>query len=382
MSLEAIEQAPPSMGTANLADSLEQALLGEPVETQQEVTQEVTPPAPEPVKTPAPTKVDPIKELEEVVPKEDDPNKLPIDEEDLEEKIEEIPKDKAGYRIQELKAEIKTQYKPKIAELEQTVAQKDARIEELQGANQELETLKAKISDYEMEMSVIRLEKTEAYKQQVSEPIRAEEAKAVAIADRYNLDQAQLFAALVEPNREKRNSALKEVINGLGMDDDDRDELRDIAKAVQPLFERQRELYNNADKALAELEARAEQESASQAAARAEARAKSTDLAAQRISDKIPFLKDIVGGVAGSVKETNFEKLDPLNQSYNALAGAALPKIAKQYASLLAERDKLLDEIASYSKATPRVGGGFATTASEDRPKNFGEAMIRGLGAV
>ena len=379
MALEPAEVATPSLTPQSTA--LEKSLLGglTPAAPAAPAAPEpVAPPAPEPV---APEPVTPLKEIEKLA---DPPDlgKLPIDDVEDDAPPEPVEKgDKVGRRIEALKTEIKATWKPKVAELEQTKAQLEAQLLELKGSSGTVEELRQKIASYETEMSVVKLERTEAFKETYQKPMDAIESKAREIAETYGLEIPKLFQAFAATEEKDRRALLKETLSGLEIDDDDRDLLRDLIRDAQPLYAKRDELYANADKALLELEARKEKETAEQASARAEERVRTTDLVVGRIASKLPFLKEIVSGVADTVKSTNLENVGVEMQTYNALAGETLPKVAKMVRELQNERDQLLDELAAYRKASPRIDGGFrAAAAGESKPKTLEAALLAGIG--
>ena len=380
MALEPTENTPTTDGGQTAISAMEAAFLAPseapaaaaptpPVVEAPPVVEETPPPA-------EPT--DPLKEIENAA----DPkvSKLPIDEEEPAAEPENTPppKDKAGYRIQELTKEIKNEWKPKVATLEQQIAERDARMAELKAQAEEAERLKEQLKSYEAEMSIVKLEKTPAYIKEVAEPFEKIQTKTDSIIETYSLDREKVYAAFAEPDEGKRRAALKEATAGLELDVDDQVELRALARDVQPLYAKRDELYANADKALAELAARSEQETAAQAAARAEDRAKAAELVAKRVVSSRPSLKAFISEtVIASVKDTDIDALDPQNKAYNHLAGLALPKLEVAYSKLIAERDKLLDEIAAFQKADPRVGDGLGHAGvGEGRPKTIEEALM------
>ena len=312
-----------------------------------------------------------------------DPNHVPLPFDDIEEPTpdEGTPDERVGRRIELLKGEIKSTWKPKVAELEETVKQRDSRLAELEAFAQEREDLIERVKTYEAEMSITKLEKTPAFIKEVTEPEGKIVGNAMKIIEHYGLSEKDIFAALEEPDAMKRSAAFKAATSGMDVDPDHAYELRKLADEAQTVLARRAELYQNADAALAELGARTEKETATQVAARAEERVKATDLVVERIAKKLPFLNDIVRGVADAAKGTNFEALDPQKQAYNVLMGEALPKLAVEHAKLMAERDRLLDELASYTKSSPRVDGGLARTgAGGTAPRSLAEAAAMAAG--
>jgi hypothetical protein len=390
MSLEAIapETAPAEIpAETGLAAALTNALMGSPEPTAPAVVvpepaAPVVPPVAAPATTPA--KPDPVEAPAKPDPAaEPDPNRLPIDEElePAKPTDEPIAKDKAGYRIQELKAEIATTYKPKIVELEQTVAQKDARILELEGVSTELEALRSFKSTYEKEMAVVELTKTEAYQTTVGTPLRAIADRAAEIAEAYGMDVDKTFAVIEGKTEAERRVALKELTSGLDLDDDDKFELRKLIADAQPLLEKKNELYANADKALLELQASREKETAVQAAERAGKRSEAAESIAKRVVDAMPFLKDAVPAVADEIKKIDPDALTDFDKVYNAMAGKLLGKAKLEILTIQRERDNLLDELEKYKGASPRVDGGFTGAPVGGTPHtSLGAALLAGLG--
>lgn len=355
-------------------------------------------PAPEPVPEPAPEpkpkskKKEPTgDEIDDLDLEEEDPkSKLPIDDLELEdEEPEEETKGKKAKppeqmirerRIEELTKEIKNVYKPKLEEAEETLKQRDARIQELEGFKEELETLRKVKEDYESEMSVVRLEKTDAFKKSVSEPLDAIEKKARVIAETYGIDEDKLWGAFAASEEVERRKILKDATAGLDIDPDDAFELRKLVSEAQPIFKERDKLFENATTALAELEARKEKETVQEAASRAKARVETTEAVASRIKAKLPFFNDVLGEVSDSVKDLDLQTVTPEKQAYYALAGASFPKIAKMYNDIVKERDSLIDDLASYSKASPRVSGNVQSPTTEKKT-DFAAAMAEALHA-
>lgn len=393
MALEPVpaETVDTSSQDGGLAASLTNALIGAPdpaaPQTPEPPAPEIPEAAPAEPAAPEPAKPqDPVKAVEEAVEGDDEEGiKLPIDE--VEEKEPEPAEpakteDKVGRRIEALKAEIKTEWKPKVAELESTLKQKDARIQELEGTQNELSELREKLKSYETEMSVVRLENTEAYRKTVAEPLTAIETRALKIAEEYGLEPSKVLDTIAEPDGARRKASLKSLTSGVEIDQFDLVELHNLAEQAQPIFGKRDELYRNADSALAELQARAEAEQQQQAAERAELRAKAAEVVSKRMTSKLPFFGDAVGAAVEKVKSTAFEAVDPNNQAYYMLAGEALPQIAKAHAALQKQVDELLDEVAAYRKSSPRVTGVPATEAPGKPRTDLGKALMAGMGLV
>ena len=312
-----------------------------------------------------------------------DPNHVPLPFDDIEEPAapdEGTSDERVGRRIEMLKAERKT-LNAHIAEKEETIKQRDSRLAELEAFATERDDLLERVKGYEAEMSIAKLEKTPAFIKEVTEPEGKIVGNAMKIIEHYGLSEKDIFAALEEPDAMKRSAAFKAATSGMDVDPDHAYELRKLADEAQTVLARRAELYQNADAALAELGARTEKETATQVAARAEERVKATDLVVERIAKKLPFLNAIVRGVADAAKGTNFEALDPQKQAYNVLMGEALPKLAVAHAKLQAQYDAALDEIAAFTKASPRVDGGLARSGPGGaQPRSLAEAAAMAAG--
>lgn len=314
-----------------------------------------------------------------------DPNHVPLPFDDIEDDkaVEDTaPDERVGKRIEILKNEIKATWKPRVAELEETVKQRDSRLAELEAFAKEREELLEAKKTWEAEMSVTKLEKTPAFIKSVTEPEARIVSETQKLITRYGLDAETIFGALVEADESKREALLKDATSGLDLSGKDSYSLYKLADEALMVVAKREELYQNADAALAELADKAEKETAAQAIQRAEERGKATDIVVDRISKKLPFVADMVREVAGTAKDTNFGELDVQKQAYSVMMGEAFPKLAVAHAKLQAQYDAALDEIASFTKANPRVDGGLSRTAAGgEPPRSMAEAAARAAGA-
>lgn len=385
MALEPVSDEPVTNTNveASFANTLQTAILGgEPSAADAPETPPApaaeTPPAPE---TPPTEPVDPLKAL--AGEEEPDKSKLPIEEEEPTEEPEPVTTDKAGKRIQALKEEIKTSYKPKIAELESTLSAKEARLAELEAQAARAKELEDQVSQMRQEMKVVELRRDPEFIKEVTEPLETLSNKVASIADTYGLDPSKLVNAIAEPDENKRRGLLKDVLSGVDVDIDHAIELRTIATKTHEIYAKEDALIKDAEGALAELAARREGETAAQAAARAEERGKAAEVAASAITKALPFLNELMPDLAKRVKDTPFETLDPTRAAYNALAGEALPKVKKELDLKQRELDEALDELSKYRKATPRASG--QTGAPPATPQRFIEldkALMAGAGMI
>lgn len=375
MPLEPIENIETIDAGQSSVNALEAALLTPsekptPVAPPVVTIEEVTPAKVEETTSDEP--LDPLDELGKSDEKEGKPS-LPI-----EGKTEELSAEiRAGKTIKAMKEEISTTWKPKVAELEQQIAERESRLEELRAQAEEATALKEKLESMEAEVSVVRLERTPAYIEAVVKPEQEIVDGARKIAEKYGIDTPKLFEAFEAGDEDECQEELDKLIDGLDVSRGDDHKLRSLIQKYLPVKAKKNELYDNADKALAELAARAEQETAAKAAERAVERTKSMDLVAKRITTAAPSLLNFVTeDVVKRAKDTDIDSLDTEKKVYNHLAGLTLPKLEKAYAKLIAERDNLLDEVAAYGKSNPRVGDNAANGAPTTRPRTLEEALL------
>jgi hypothetical protein len=342
-------------------------------------------PTPAPVETPpevtplAPTG-GPLAEIEEKPPE----SKLPIDDDEPEEAPpageQTEPKDKAGYRIQELKSEIKS-YEQQIAAERQAKAQLESQVAELKAKADLLAEMEQKVQSYEDEMSVVRLEKTQPYQEQVAKPIREIITSAIALADKYSIDSEELLEALEMSDQDAAEDKINELISGLELRPSDLTKVFGFRDKVQPLLAKRNEMFSRAEEVLREVEVSVERDREREALSRAEERRKVVPTVADRVSAKLPFLKDVVDTLKASVAETDLDALDTSNKAYNHLAGLAIPKMAKMLKAVQSERDGLLDELDQLRKTLPNLDGGFTPSMSDSNLNlnDFTKAVTRQL---
>lgn len=319
-------------------------------------------PTPEPVKEPEPTKEpEPVKETA----KEPDAEPNPL--KDLE-SIEE-PKDwtpEAARRFKELKAELKT-YRSRAEELEQSVNQKESRLQELQALadNPEYQQLQERIAEYEQQMLVSKLESSHAYKTLVEQPLANLVQEADGIAEKYSLDSNTLIEAIAEGDEAAQEEQLSELLANAS----DRDKFRvyKIIEEVRPILEQRRVLQEHAEAALREAEELDSQRQQQSLIERVQQRQEAANAVADKLKNKLTFLSGMEGVdltvLAKEAAELDPSTLDPVTGTYQAIAAKLLPKMASQYLSLQKEIDALTERLAEYDRATPKAGGGSLATA-------------------
>lgn len=99
-----------------------------------------------------------------------------------------------------------------LAESGKTKAERDA-------LKKELDETKAKIGEYEQEISITRVEATAKFKEQVTAPQTKIKAAVDEIAKRYDIPAKTLMDAIQEPDAAKRSEALSDAIEDLKLAD-------------------------------------------------------------------------------------------------------------------------------------------------------------------
>lgn len=339
-------------------------------------------PTPEPAAAPAPVTpepevtLDPTNPLAALEAKKPEVGKLPIDDltTDPGEKV--APGDKAGFRIKELKEEINTKWKP----LEQDLAQKVARIAELEAKVAQAAAIEEKLAAQEQEMSVVKLESTTAFKEQVAKPLQDLIQSAVKLADKHSIDKDALLDALEIGDYDTAKDKILALTSGLDIPPVDVLEMVGLHGKAQPILSKRTELYANADKALSELQVRAEQESAQKRAQIAEERVRTAPVILEKVATHIPALAEFVKTHGDAIAKTDIDALDLPNRIYNHAAGLALPVLQQRNVTLQQQLDDTLDELAKLKKAAPNPGGQRYSVTPTEKPADFMEAMKQGLG--
>ena len=335
-------------------------------------------PTPEPVKE---SKPEPVKESAIETPAESNPLS---DLESLEEPKDWTPQ--AAKRFKELKSELKT-YRSRAEELEQTVSQKESRLQELQALadNPEYQQLQERIAEYEQQMLVSKLESSHAYKTLVEQPLANLVQEADGIAEKYSLDAGTLLEVIATDDEAAQEEQLSELLANAS----DRDKFRiyKIIEEVRPILEQRRVLQEHAEAALREAEELDSQRQQQSLVERVQQRQEAANAVADKLKNKLTFLSGMEGVdltvLAKEAAELEPSTLDPVTGTYQAMAAKLLPKMAAQYMSLQKEIETLTERLAEYDRATPRAGGGSLATAGTPTAadgKSFLDAVTAAFG--
>jgi hypothetical protein len=353
--------APDNGGFVESVDSLF-ASMDNPVESTPEPTQ-----APPQEPTSASAELDPLADLDSI---EEPKNWTP----------------EAARRFKELKSELKT-YRSRAEELEQTVTQKDSRLQELQALadNPENQELQKRVSEYESQMLVNKLENSHAYRTLVDEPLLNLVNEADSISQKYSLDSNALIDAISESNEAAQDELLTELL--VNVSDRDKSRVYKIIENVHPILEHRDVLRQNAQAALREAEELDNQRQRQNLAQRVVQRQEAASAVADKLKSKLTFLSGVEGvdlaTIAKEAAELEPSTLDPVTGTYQAMAAKLLPKMAIQYMSLQKEIDTLTERLAEYDRAAPKAGGGYLNTSGTPTTadgKSFLDAVTAAFG--
>lgn len=299
---------------------------------------------------------------------------LPIDApDDSEPEVDTSTPD--GRAFKTLRTELKTEKAQRLA-LEAKAKELETKLAERDATSPDVSALEAKIVEYEKTLSVTKLEMSPAYKAAVEEPYKAIVAKADEIAARYEIDKFELTEALGIPDRKERSAKLKDLLTGV--DDMDKLEVLDLGREVEKVSAKQKELFENADKALAELEAEKEKTEKESLAARVTERKATVEQVVPHMAARLPSFKDAILGLKESLADTDFSSLPAAKQVYNVAAGELLPTILKDRNRIQKDLENALDELRAIKESTPGGGAGGtggSTAGAEPAGDSFTERL-------
>jgi hypothetical protein len=360
----AVAETSPAPDNGGFVESLDSffASMDNPVEPTPEPTQ-----APPQEPTSASAEADPLSDLDSI---EEPKNWTP----------------EAARRFKELKSELKT-YRSRAEELEQTVTQKESRLQELQALADDTSSqeLQQRIFEYENQMLVSKLESSHAYRTLVDQPLANLVNEADGISKKYSLDANALIDAISESDEASQEELLTELL--INVSDRDKFRVYKIIEEVQPILEQRNILQQNAEAALREAEELDNQRQQQTLTQRMHQRQEAASAVADKLKSKLTFLSGVEGvdlaAIAKEAAELEPSTLDPVTGTYQAMAAKLLPKMAIQYMSLQKEIDTLTERLAEYDRAAPRAGGGSlnsAGTPTTSDNKSFLDAVTAAFG--
>ena len=319
----------------------------------------------------------------------------PLAEETSDDPLESLTEDigdewtpKAANRFKELKTELKTN-RSELDQLRQQSKEYESKIKELTGLTEskDVEQMQEKLAQYEQERSLTNLEQTQAYKQAVSEPLAALVEQADQMADKYDVDSDALIDVLSLDDPQEQEEQLAELLPNAS--DRDKAKIYRIMEDIDPILQRRKSIYENADGALAEAKQLEEQQTAAAAAENAQQRQEVTKNVADKVQEKLPFLKGIEGfdmkAIQKKASENDPSTMHPVDHAYNAVSAQVFPTVVRQYLEMRKEVDSLTDRLAEYEEVEPAMSGqtkDSSTRAGMSDSGSFEDRVNAALGMV
>lgn len=383
--IEALPDEQPVMADISFLDAIDQALsnksAGEFTPPTMEEREEATPTPEEPAEEP---KEEPAEE-----PKEEPAEEATEEADPIEQLTEDIGDDwtpKAANRFKELKSELKTS-RTELEDLRQLTREQSSKLEEMAALveNRDIETLQKQIESYETDKAFTDLESTEAYIQNITEPINELMSTAADIADHYDVESDVLVDIISLDKPEDQDAALEQYFPEMSARD--KAKVYRIIESVDPILQHRQEMIENVDVALNEAKALEEQKAAADLAEKVQMRQNVTKNVVQRVGEKLPFLNSIedldMGAVQEKASELDPSVVHPVDFAYGAVAAELLPKVVREYFTSQKEIETLMAKLSEYEDAEPTMSG---APASDSKPgvvtddMSFEQAIAAALG--
>lgn len=208
-----------------------------------------------------------------------------------------------------------------------------------------------KLSEYEQELAVARVEATPEYKQLVTHPLNSIIETAESIAAVHKIEPNALIDALSEPDPVKQEKQLADLLEGVP----ERDRMRvyRMADDAAVIAAKSEELRARADAALSEVEARQRAEAEKQSQQRLLQQRQAAQKVWGLVKAKTPDLGVDLGSLEKNVVETNLLDAEPDAIAYAASASVILPYAVKALAQRDARIRELEKAVGALKSATP-----------------------------
>lgn len=294
---------------------------------------------------------------------------------------------KAAKRFKQLKEERK-QYRSELDDLRQKTNHYETKIRELSGGEDSIEALQERIAEYEHDRTINNLEKSQVYQEVIDIPLRDTVASIEALANQYDLDADEIIELVSEENVGEPPETNPDGSRYITKDERLESllataplrvqaEMLNQIKYVDEIFDRQGELFQNAEEALREAELVEEERRNHEAAQRAQERSIVTENVMGRIQEKIPFIKDMDGVDMEALTE-EVASVDPMDahlvdQQYAFAVSKLFPSVVREYLSLQRELETVTDRLSEYEDAEPGSGSTVRGSMPSSNPSSKGE---------
>jgi hypothetical protein len=276
---------------------------------------------------------------------------------------------KAGAAFKKLKDELKEfrarekEVLSKVEAAERRAAEAEAKLkraQELAGG----EDFEASLSDLKKRASVLDLENTPEWEQNVAQPLAHVMGQLKKLADAYSIDEEDIHGLLMEKNLRKQGERLEDLSES--MDARARRVFERSIEDYQLVMEKKAELEQDAESTLTSIREndrasriRREQEQKAAVAAHA-------DSIASALKGKLAGFEEEIDGSLSDVKAALANGVSEESQAFAALSGTLLPKVYRSLQESQKEVADLRATVAKYKTGSPSgKGEGKADTAGK-----------------
>jgi len=273
------------------------------------------------------------------------------------------------------------EYKAKLAELEakaQTPVN-DSKIEELNAAIAQKEAVLAETSK---KLAFYDVTETPEYQAAVTRPTQIIRSKIEGIAARYELDPAQLVAAVTEKNPRTQAELLSDLASG--MSDFDKNKFYQIPDDWATIVETENSLRDNAVAAWEEVRANRTKEQEEAKSKMTQERKQLGEQVWAKLNEKVPALKDLnADTLKATFDATDFDSLKPVDKVASLAAAVTFAPVIQKLMSEAKTKDAKIAELESslkkYIGTSPGAGGGATADTSDavDEGLSFLDALER-----
>lgn len=287
--------------------------------------------------------------------------------------------EKVPYKWGELKKELATT-RDALTQREREMAELRAKNEELSKVDvaayqRDLEDYRKRVEEYEREMAVHDITKTQAYREEVAAPVKKIEGELKMIADSYGIDPQKIYDAVYQLDPKARRDAMREV--AADMDQVDIIQIQQLGREASTLQQRALQMQEHAYETLREIEYMKQQEAEQKKREREKLHETARAKASEQVFSQLPWLNE---------KPEYREKLlkaelagdDPMKQTFHAMAFAASSIMEAELAAARAEAAKYKNELEQRNKVGVRVGAHQTNSAS---PTQNGPKPVEGSNA-
>jgi len=311
-------------------------------------------PVKEETKSPADSVFPSAEDLASIISPKKDEN-TPAESEEMPENLKGATK-KAQEAWKEQREAIKAE-KKRADEL----AAKVAELEKQKIDPTELERIRKVNEEYERELQVVRVEATQEYKEAVLVPLSKVQESVTGLATKYDISPKDLFESLADPEGDKITDL------AAGMNDRDRFRLYEMADQFSKVRTIRDRVVNNAQLALEKINEHREEQAKVQMEEGSKAYSQAIETIGKTITEASPIFKRVEGNdewnkqlddAEAFARNAQLQSPDPAIRAGIAWRAALSPMLFNQVTKLYSELKEAQSQLAKYTSAKPKAGGG------------------------